>query len=293
VGVSWETNGSHQIRATVRPVEEFPKSHPASFDPATKTCLGLGASAESELFQIPTSGATHDAGLGECTSSTKTGGELVFNPDSTQTSFGGLGKARTSRVVIVRDSVGLTYLTIVNGARGAASGGRVGIAIAGRDMANFASRPNNAGGITSGLLHPSSPAVTTVVGSCSLNSVSTEDCFAYDATNGQAALRWAWAAKAPEGAVLGPFPGRGACLSMRWELGYGIDQVEIGSYDNVTGTVKWTDVTTAAVSEGSGVRLCTKSCADHCAGRTTCGACGGDESCAWCPATKKCLARWV
>jgi hypothetical protein len=291
VGVSWETNGSHQLRATVRPVEEFPKSHPASFDPATKMCLGLGASAESELFQIPTSGATHDAGLGECTSSTKTGGELVFNPDSTQTSFGGLGKARTSRVVIVRDSGGLTYLTIVNGARGAASGGRVGIAIAGRDMANFASRPNNAGGITSGLLHPSSPAVTTVVGSCSLNSVSTEDCFAYDATNGQAALRWAWAAKAPEGAVLGPFPGTGACLSMRWELGYGIDQVEIGSYDNVTGTVKWTDVTTAAVSEGSGVRLCTKSCADHCAGRTTCGACGGDESCTWCPATKKCLAR--
>ena len=293
IGVSWETNGAHEVRATVRPVEEFPQSHPAAFDPATKTCLGLGASADAEYFAIPTVGATYDATTGACTSSTKTGGELLFNPDASGTSWGGIGKARTSRVVVTKDDAGMSYLTIVNGARGAASGGRVGIEIAGRDVAKFSSRPNNAGSLESALLHPLTPVASTVIGSCSLNSVSTEDCFAYDAVNGQAALRWAWTARAPEGAVIGPFPGTGTCVSLRWELGYGIDMVEVGSYDNTTGTVDWTDITAAATSDGSGVKLCTQSCGDHCLSRTTCGACGGDDACSWCPTTKQCVARAV
>ena len=93
--------------------------------------------------------------------------------------------------------------------------------------------------------------------------------------------------------MLGPFPGLGACASLRWELGGGVDAVEVGSYDNTTGAVTWTDVTAAAVSEGSGVRLCARACGDHCAARATCGACAGgdDDACAWCASTERCLAR--
>ena len=248
VGVSWETEGAHVVRATVSPVEEFPLSHPAALDPNTKTCLGLGAGADAETFALPASGRSWDFETGACSLARLTGGELLFNPGgNTGSSFANLGKSRTSRAVVARDAGGVSYLVLVNGARGDASGGRVGVEIAGRDLADGSSRSNNAGNTRATLLHPKTPTVTSAVGACSLNSASAEDCFAFDSVNGQAALRWAWDARAPEGAVLGPFPGTGACVSMRWELGVGVDAVEIGSYDNATGAVTWTDVTAAAV----------------------------------------------
>ena len=250
VGVSWETEGAHATRATVSPVEEFPLSHPASMDPKTKTCLGLGAVADAEAIALPASGRTWDPETGACSAATLTGGELLFNPGSaTGSSFANLGKSRTSRVVVARDAGGESYLVLVNGARGDASGGRVGVEIVGRDLADGSSRPNNAGNTApAGLLHPKTPAAVSTVGACALDSASVEDCFAFDGVNGQAALRWAWNARAPEGAVLGPFPGTGACASLRWELGQGVDHVEVGSYDNATGAVAWTDVTAAATA---------------------------------------------
>ena len=128
------------MRATLRPIEEFPLAHPAATDPATKSCLGLGASSLPELHPIPASGRTYDAATGACTAE-RTGGELLYNLDAVG-SVSGLGAARRSRVVVARDTAGDAYLLIVNGAVGAPAGGRVGVALSGRALADGASRPN-------------------------------------------------------------------------------------------------------------------------------------------------------
>ena len=46
----------------------------------------------------------------------------------------GLGKARRSRLMVVQDAAGASYLVVVNGAAGAAAGGRIGLALEGRDL---------------------------------------------------------------------------------------------------------------------------------------------------------------
>ena len=239
---------------------------------------------------------TWDPETGACSAATLTGGELLFNPGSaTGSSFANLGKSRTSRVVVARDAGGESYLGCSSTARaatraGAASGWRLWDATwrtvrLGRTTREHRSR---------GPAPPEDPR-----GGFDRRRVRAR----LGVRGGllrvrrrQRASRAALGlerARAPEGAVLGPFPGTGSCASLRWELGQGVDHVEVGSYDNATGAVAWTDVTAAATARGSGVRLCARACADHCADRATCGACAGgeDDACAWCASTERCLAR--
>ena len=68
-------------------------------------------------------------------------------------------------------------------------------------------------------------------------------------------------------------------MSLMYEFTDGVDAVEVGSYENATGTMRWTEV---PIVGGIGVRVCGNTCADHCASRDSCGSCGGDEQCEWC-----------
>ena len=78
-------------------------------------------------------------------------------------------------------------------------------------------------------------------------------------------------------------------MSLAYTFTDGVDAVEVGSYSNVTGSVVWTEVPAAAAA--AGIRVCGRSCTDHCTQHGSCGACGGDLQCGWCPASSACLSR--
>ena len=286
---------AHATRATVSPVEEFPLSHPASLDPKTKTCLGLGAVADAEAIALPASGRTWDPETGACSAATLTGGELLFNPGSaTGSSFANLGKSRTSRVVVARDAGGESYLVLVNGARGDASGGRVGVEIVGRDLADGSSRPNNAGNTApAGLLHPKTPAAVSTVGACALDSASAEDCFAFDGVNGQAALRWAWNARAPRARCWAH--SRGRARAPRSDGSWAKAWTKWRLARTTTPPAPWPGRTSRR-RPPRGARAC--ACA-RAPARTTAPTApraarareGEDDARAWCASTERCLAR--
>ena len=127
------------------------------------------------------------------------------------------------------------------------------------------------------------------VGARALVSGTGDDCFAFDPRDGRAALRWSWTSARPEGAVIGKLPGTGACVSLRYAFGEGVDAVEVGSYRNETGGVVWTEVPKDKAEIG--LRVCGMTCGDHCAAHGSCGSCGGDAQCGWCPASGRCLSR--
>ena len=210
VGVSWETEGAHATRATVSPVEEFPLSHPASMDPKTKTCLGLGAVADAEAIALPASGRTWDPETGACSAATLTGGELLFNPGARP------GRPSPTWAKAARAAWWWrgTRRRVVPGARqrrarrrerGPRRGGDCGTRPGGR----FVSAEQRGEHRSRGPAHPKTPAAVSTAGACALDSASVEDASRSTASTA-AALRWAWNARAPEGAVLGPFPGTGS-----------------------------------------------------------------------------------
>lgn len=279
-GVSWDVNGVLVSQATMRPATEFPLSHPVATSAEAKSCLGLVASTQAQRVAIPASGRSYNARTGACSAAVVTGGELLYNDDGVK-SASGLGKARRSRLMIVQDDEGSAYVVMLNGALGAASGGRIGVAVSGRDLA----RPS---GGDSELLYPSA-GVRDQVSACALGSTSTEDCLAFDNTVGQAALRFSWGSCCPEGAVIGKLPAAGACVSLAYTFTDGVDAVEVGSYSNATGSFAWTEVPATAAS--AGLKVCGRSCADHCTRHASCGACGGDRQCGWCPSSNTCLSH--
>ena len=89
--------------------------------------------------------------------------------------------------------------------------------------------------------------------------------------------------------MIGKLPGTGACVSLRYAFGEGVDAVEVGSYRNETGGVVWTEVPKDKAEIG--LRVCGMTCGDHCAAHGSCGSCGGDAQCGWCPASGRCLSR--
>jgi hypothetical protein len=82
---------------------------------------------------IPAAARGYNARTGSCSADELSGGELLFNDDGLK-SMSGLGKARRSRLMVVQDAAGASYLVVVNGAAGAAAGGRIGMALEGRDL---------------------------------------------------------------------------------------------------------------------------------------------------------------
>ena len=140
---------------------------------------------------------------------------MLYNYDGTSSNTG-LEKARRTRLVMVEDDAGDAYLVAVNGAPDAPSGGRIGMAVAGRDLVAGTE-----------VLVPST-GVDDQVSLCSLESSATADCLAWEQAQGRGAFRWSWNRCCPEGAVLGKMPGSGTCVALSFTFLDGVDAVELG-----------------------------------------------------------------